>query len=445
MGWYKAGHREKDTKDSTASFAYNKTRENIKSGENHGTIFGKIARYFEDLKLVAFTGSYNDLSGKPSSMPASDVSAWAKAASKPSYNWNEIGSRPSSFPPSSHTHVFSSLSVGNGHIVTGGANLVTGRDNTCASYQNFVCGSDNTIKNETYESFVGGTMNICDNASQVTIYGDGNIVNKYSNYAFVCGKKNIIQEYGKRAAVFGNGNTAKNDQFITGHYADSSLCSLPNGRDSVLESYGREGTAFAIGNGYASAHSNAFRVNYDGNVYSKAAYNTTGADYAEYFEWADGNLCSEDRTGLFVTLEGDKIKPAGEGDYILGVISANPSVIGNSDEHWMGKFKMDRFKRYCIQGNTSEDGEISTGYVLNDGYDKDKEYVHRADRPEWDTVGLLGQLVCHDDGTCQVNGYCKCGQNGIATYATFGESSLQTPVYRVMERVAENLVKVLVK
>ena len=40
----------------------------------------------------------------PSSLPASDVYAWAKASSKPSYSWSEIGSKPSTFTPSSHNH-----------------------------------------------------------------------------------------------------------------------------------------------------------------------------------------------------------------------------------------------------------------------------------------------------------------------------------------------------
>ncbi len=464
MGWYKAGHKETDTKNNTASFVHNRNRENIKSGEKHSTIFGKIARYFEDLKLVAFTGSYNDLTGRPSSfppsshkhsksditdfpsaLPASDVQAWAKAANKPSYNWSEIGSKPSTFPPSSHTHTFSSLSIGSRHNVTGGANLVTGRDNVCVSYQNFMCGSENTIKNESYENMIGGGGNVCDNSSKVTMVGEEGTANKGSQFSFVAGKCNTVAENGKRAAVFGNGNTVKNDQFITGHYADNSLCSLPNGGNSNLESYGREGTAFAIGNGYASAHSNAFRINYDGTVYSKAAYNTTGADYAEYFEWADGNVAGEDRTGMFVTLGGGKIKPAEEGEYILGVISANPSITGNSDEHWMGKFKMDKFNRYCIQEYINEDGSTATGYVLNEEYDPGARYIHRADRPEWDAVGLLGQLVCRDDGTCQADGYCKCSQNGMATAAAYEEGSFQTPVYKVMERVADGLIKVLVK
>lgn len=45
-----------------------------------------------------------DISDFPSSMPASDVKAWAKADTKPSYVWGEIGSKPNTFPPSSHAH-----------------------------------------------------------------------------------------------------------------------------------------------------------------------------------------------------------------------------------------------------------------------------------------------------------------------------------------------------
>ena len=123
MKWYPSHYSDGGTENKTVTFNQAGTRENIKSGETHSTIFGKVARYFADLKTVAFTGSYNDLTGKPdsfqpashkhgkaditdfpSSMPASDVKAWAKAANKPSYSWNEIGNRPSTFPPASHTH-----------------------------------------------------------------------------------------------------------------------------------------------------------------------------------------------------------------------------------------------------------------------------------------------------------------------------------------------------
>ncbi len=110
MAWFKSGYKQTDTKDRTASFTQAGTRENIRSGEKHKTLFGKIAKYFSDLKPVAFSGSYNDLQDKPSnlapsshrhsksditdfpsSLPASDVYGWAKAATKPSYTAEEIG------------------------------------------------------------------------------------------------------------------------------------------------------------------------------------------------------------------------------------------------------------------------------------------------------------------------------------------------------------------
>lgn len=43
------------------------------------------------LAVVATSGNYNDLKNKPSSLPASDVSDWAKAKTKPSYTAGEVG------------------------------------------------------------------------------------------------------------------------------------------------------------------------------------------------------------------------------------------------------------------------------------------------------------------------------------------------------------------
>lgn len=66
-------------------------RENIASKEKMQKILGKIAKFFTDLKTVAFTGNYKDLSNKPTSLPASDVSAWAKESTKPKYTKAEVG------------------------------------------------------------------------------------------------------------------------------------------------------------------------------------------------------------------------------------------------------------------------------------------------------------------------------------------------------------------
>lgn len=70
--------------------------------------------------------AWGNVSGRPSSMPASDVYAWAKASSKPSYSWGEITGKPSSFTPSSHTHNYLPLSGG---TMTGNINY-TARGNS---------------------------------------------------------------------------------------------------------------------------------------------------------------------------------------------------------------------------------------------------------------------------------------------------------------------------
>ncbi|MDE7446179.1 MAG: hypothetical protein K2N15_10845, partial [Lachnospiraceae bacterium] len=53
------------TNDQTPIFTQSTTRENISSGEKLHVIFGKIMKWFADLKAVAFSGSWNDLSDRP--------------------------------------------------------------------------------------------------------------------------------------------------------------------------------------------------------------------------------------------------------------------------------------------------------------------------------------------------------------------------------------------
>lgn len=54
-----------DGSNVTATFTAAGSRTNISSGEKLSVIFGKIAKWFSDLKAVAFSGSYTDLSDKP--------------------------------------------------------------------------------------------------------------------------------------------------------------------------------------------------------------------------------------------------------------------------------------------------------------------------------------------------------------------------------------------
>lgn len=205
------------------------------------------------------------------------------------------------------------------------------------------------------------------------------------------------------------------------------------------------GTAYVIGNGYDNEKSNCFRITYNGNIYSASGSVITGADYAEYFEWKDGNQNGEDRVGYFVTFDTEnKIKKASENDYILGITSGNPCLIGNGDECWSGKRIMDEFNRFVYED--VEYTDVETGekkktkfYKINPDYDETMEYTQRMDRKEWDTVGMLGVIPVRDDGTCEVNGYCKVKDGGIATRCDiFGANS-----YRVISRVSKNVVNVV--
>lgn len=53
------------TNDQTPTFTEASTRNNIASGEKLSVILGKVQKFFNDLKTVAFSGSFTDLTDKP--------------------------------------------------------------------------------------------------------------------------------------------------------------------------------------------------------------------------------------------------------------------------------------------------------------------------------------------------------------------------------------------
>lgn len=244
--------------------------------------------------------------------------------------------------------------------------------------------------------------------------------------------------------------TALANQHAQGHYNNTTTAAAGTSSGTGT------GTAFVIGNGTSSSAANAFRVTYAGKPYACSSMTTSGADYAEFFEWQDSNLNAEDRRGYFVTLDGDKIKIAAPNDYILGIVSALPAVVGNGDEDWRGRYILDDFGAFIVEefeyeveepvevvdeetGETKNEmktvTKTGTKYKENPDYDPSMPYIQREDRPEWDTIGMMGVLAARDDGTCVVNGYCKVAEGGIATASESG--------YRVIKRVNENIVKVV--
>ena len=241
------------------------------------------------------------------------------------------------------------------------------------------------------------------------------------------------------------------------------------------------GTAFVVGNGTSSSlRSNAFSVQYDGTVKAKSTITaSTTADYAEFFEWLDENPNNEDRVGYFVTLDGNRIKIASDNDdYILGIVSGEPFVLGNGDcDTWNGMYLHDEFRRTIyepapkveeveikeereetyIDEETGEEKtrtvEVVVGHEfkevegefdgtrpkLNPEYDNTQQYISRFDRKEWSPVGMLGVLAVRHDGTAKVNGYVTVNKDGIATAC---DRNIENS-YRVIKANTDSVVEII--
>ncbi|MGI6195454.1 MAG: peptidase G2 autoproteolytic cleavage domain-containing protein, partial [Eubacteriales bacterium] len=155
-----------------------------------------------------------------------------------------------------------------------------------------------------------------------------------------------------------------------------------------------ENYSWSLANGTSLASQGlAVKILQNGNICADGTLSSPCADYAELFEWQDGNQGKEDRAGYFVKLIGDKIAKTDEFDTPLGVISAMPAIIGDSGEmHWQGKFVTDDFGRVqyydvLIPAVTDEDGNIieeeryELQPILNPDWDSTQEYVPRLKRP----------------------------------------------------------------
>lgn len=160
------------------------------------------------------------------------------------------------------------------------------------------------------------------------------------------------------------------------------------------------------------------KLSSSGKLSIDGTYSDGGADFAEMFESVDGTTIPN---GTSVVLKGDKIEPAKKGDIPFGVISANPTIIGNTDGvgEWKEKYLKDDFGNYVTEeeeywikkrefGNSESKKEkgwsdivdapkgaekhISLRRKINPLFDSKQEYVSRKDRPEWNIVGLIGRL-----------------------------------------------------
>ena len=127
-------------------------------------------------------------------------------------------------------------------------------------------------------------------------------------------------------------------------------------------------------------------------------------DFAEFFEWSDGNPDGEDRIGHTVAVDGltGKIKIATEGDAVIGVVSGTAAFTANcAAMGWHGKYIRDEWGRYRFDLVKDADGNQlysdannkheKVTMVENPDWDQTQEYYTRDERKEWDKIGIIGQ------------------------------------------------------
>lgn len=276
-------------------------------------------------------------------------------------------------------------------------------------------------------------------------HAEGSATNAIGDYSHASGFASEANGYAAHAS--GYCTKARGYQYVVGKYNRET-----ESPTSLQDMTSLNTGIFIVGIGTSeTSRNNGFRINPAGNVYGVGTFGTSGADYAEYFEWVDGNPNSEDRRGRFVTLDGNKIRFAtNEDDYILGVVSAEPTVVGDvQSEIWHNMYLKDVYGSKIIETVEVEEtideyGKVVPSHVerrwkLNPDYNPETEYISREQRPEWDAIGIVGKLVVVDDGTCQVNGYCYPSVDGIATV------SQEKTAYRVIERLDDKHVKIFIK
>jgi hypothetical protein len=175
-----------------------------------------------------------------------------------------------------------------------------------------------------------------------------------------------------------------------------------------------------------------------GNVYLDAgAFFSGSADYAEMFEWDDGNANQMDRRGFFVSLtNGNKIVAGGSD--IIGVISARPVIVGDAAElGWHGRHLHDEFGLPLYE-------RIDGQYVpqTNPSYDPTLSYTSRRDRKEWGVVGLMGKLYVRSAQVLSAGSRCTSNSSG---YAITGSDYRILRIVRQATTTKYGIIEILMK
>ena len=464
------------------------TKDDLANAKPDLTPYAKTA----DLSTVATSGSYEDLTNKPN-LFSGDYQDLTNKPNLFSGNYEDLTNKPT-IPepytlPTASTTTLGGVKVdgetitiadgvissagGGGSVSVDGTSIVQNKDGTISTALKTTKNSiidANLINLRTYDPILHQYPNSGKNSIQHSII---NISQSYPFEATSIGDSILfgyrIGSELKNNSTYSNmmnsmliGDTVEcncfgdytNIAFGMGYALKTRGNQFVIGRNNIADVSGNAYNytySFIIGNGpnylNDTKRSNGLTVDLTGNLAIAGTMSSAGADYAEFFEWKDGNPEAEDRVGYIVSLDGDKLTLANEGDYILGVVSGTATVLGDNPEwSWAKRWVTDDFGRIQYEDKVihheAENGrpawdEPVREPITNPDYNPDQEYTKRADRPEWSAVGMMGKLYVRDDGTCQVNGYAK-PINGVATASTSG-------TIRGIERVSDNVIRVVSK
>jgi hypothetical protein len=171
------------------------------------------------------------------------------------------------------------------------------------------------------------------------------------------------------------------------------------GGEGILTIEGNDGTnttrynlITAYNSNTRSATAAVFRVRSDGNVYGEAAFNASGADYAEYFTSTDASLAVGDVVIQDSTEQDQVTKASGSHNgKVIGVVSEHPAFIGNnpggSNDNQSNQKLVGLLGRIPVKV-TNENGNIQPGDFVTTSGTK-PGYAMKATQPGW----VIGQAL----------------------------------------------------
>jgi hypothetical protein len=285
--------------------------------------------------------------------------------------------------------------------------------NSVSNYSNNTI-VNKTTYNDTPTRFTGGAIlasgsgNSLARKSAVIASTGGSTA--YDDRTFLIGSSVKSKARGSRSGAIGSSNS----ETIPGKHSQLILASKKvKSKDSftVLGGYAEKGNP---------SHSNVkFELNsFNGNATFAGKITQNNADIAELFESQSGLAID---LGTIVTLDDDKIRKAQPSDVPIGVISGTAALVANEKTyHHKDKFLKNEYgvtitERKQIE-NIDDNGESYFEWrdipVENPEYDSEIDYVSRSDRPEWNTVGLLGQIYTNVEKDVVAGDYIN-GRAGI--------------------------------